>query len=203
MMAKRTKDLIYQGAVEVFSKRGFGDTTMDAIAEQCGVAKGTLYYNFKTKEELFTYVMRRGLSQLTDRLRQALLSTEDPVHKWVRAVESQFRFFEENRAFCHLLVQKIWSADVQGQLSVQEVLSEYFQLLDDQWAAAKARHWIDDRADVQTLSGAFFGMVVIPAARAVLHGGAIDAPERVRTIVKMILRQMKGVSDDELASLGD
>lgn len=202
-MARRTKDLIYQGALEVFSQRGFRETTMEAIAEKAGVAKGTLYYNFKTKEELFIYVMRRGLNHLTERLRAALQAEEDPAKKWRHVIESQFRFFEENRAFCHLLVQKIWSTDVHGQVSLQDLLGEYFLLLDKEWIAAQQRGWIDPDLDVQALSGAFFGMIMVPAARAVLRGGRIDDEKRVHTIVQMMLRQLRGADGHETSTVVD
>jgi len=50
-MTKREKTLIAAGLV--FSKKGFYRATMDEIAQEAAVAKGTLYYNFSGKSRLF------------------------------------------------------------------------------------------------------------------------------------------------------
>jgi AcrR family transcriptional regulator len=44
---------IFAAAYELFAAQGYHRTSMDAIAERAGVAKGTLYWYFKSKRELF------------------------------------------------------------------------------------------------------------------------------------------------------
>lgn len=44
---------ILEAAIALFLERGFGATSMDAIAERAGVSKMTLYARFKQKDELF------------------------------------------------------------------------------------------------------------------------------------------------------
>src|SRR5262249_54972013 len=40
-----------------FGTRGFAATTIESIAEDCGIAKGAVYHHFTSKEALFTAVM--------------------------------------------------------------------------------------------------------------------------------------------------
>jgi len=40
-----------------FGKRGFAATTIDSIAEDCGIAKGAVYHHFASKQALFAAVM--------------------------------------------------------------------------------------------------------------------------------------------------
>ena len=49
----KTKQGILNSAIKVFSTKGYDGATMDDVAIVGGVAKGTLYYHFKSKEELF------------------------------------------------------------------------------------------------------------------------------------------------------
>lgn len=60
----KTKEAIYNASVDVFSQSGYTGAAMDEIAVRAGVAKGTLYYHFKSKEELFLFVMQEGLSYM-------------------------------------------------------------------------------------------------------------------------------------------
>ena len=54
-----TKSRILNAALLEFGERGYYKTTMDHLAEKAGVAKGTLYWNFKSKETLLLAVIDR------------------------------------------------------------------------------------------------------------------------------------------------
>jgi len=49
---EQTRALILETALEMFSERGYEETTMRAIAEKAGVALGNTYYYFRSKEHL-------------------------------------------------------------------------------------------------------------------------------------------------------
>jgi TetR/AcrR family fatty acid metabolism transcriptional regulator len=54
MPKKRVKrQLIIDGAIEVFSRKGFQDSTISEIAQKANVAEGTIYQYFRNKEDLF------------------------------------------------------------------------------------------------------------------------------------------------------
>jgi AcrR family transcriptional regulator len=55
---------ILKQAQLLFQKFGLKKTTMDEIAEACGKAKSTLYYYFKSKEEVFQEVLQMELKNL-------------------------------------------------------------------------------------------------------------------------------------------
>ncbi len=73
------KDKIIVAADEFFSRFGFYKTTMDEIARKIHKAKGVLYYYFRSKEELYTEVVRRELQQVKDELIKAGKAGDDPV----------------------------------------------------------------------------------------------------------------------------
>jgi AcrR family transcriptional regulator len=50
---------------------------MDEIAAQAGVAKGSLYYHFKSKSELFAAVVCEGLADMRRQIARALDSSDD------------------------------------------------------------------------------------------------------------------------------
>ena len=55
---------LYEAAVTLIAEKGFSSTTVDEIAERAGVAKGTVYYNFASKTELFEELLRHGVGLL-------------------------------------------------------------------------------------------------------------------------------------------
>ena len=55
------RELIFKAAVEVFSTRGYHNTTMSEIATAAGIGKGTIYEYFSSKLQLFQQMMEKGI----------------------------------------------------------------------------------------------------------------------------------------------
>jgi len=54
------KQRILTGALEVFKSNGIEGATMDHIAQKSGFGKATLYYYFKSKEDVFSEILEDG-----------------------------------------------------------------------------------------------------------------------------------------------
>ncbi len=67
-MSENTKGKIIGVATKLFSRYGFYKTSMDEIARIARKAKGSLYYHFKSKEELFTEVVKIEMQNLKTEL---------------------------------------------------------------------------------------------------------------------------------------
>ena len=65
---KVRQDLILDGALQVFKSKGIEGSTMDEIALEAGFGKATLYYYFKSKEEVFCAILTNGWKSLWNNL---------------------------------------------------------------------------------------------------------------------------------------
>ena len=63
-----TKDIILHVAGKIFTQHGFSKTTIDGIARAAHKAKGSIYYHFKSKEELFQGVVEKEFQTLRSEL---------------------------------------------------------------------------------------------------------------------------------------
>lgn len=68
---------ILDAALDAFGERGFHGARIDAIAAAAGLSKPNLLYYFRTKEELYTAVLRRTLEMWLEPLRE-LDESRDP-----------------------------------------------------------------------------------------------------------------------------
>lgn len=59
--SSRTRDRILRAAAEVLASRGYGATTLEAIAELAEMKAGSLYYHFASKDRLVTEVLLEGV----------------------------------------------------------------------------------------------------------------------------------------------
>ena len=62
------KQRILKGALEVFKSNGLEGSTMDQIAQQSGFGKATLYYYFKSKEDVFSAILEDGWENIWESL---------------------------------------------------------------------------------------------------------------------------------------
>jgi len=58
------KQAILQAARQVFASKGFEPATLEAVAREAGLAKGTLYLYFKDKEDLYFHTVLQTLESL-------------------------------------------------------------------------------------------------------------------------------------------
>lgn len=72
------KDAILEVASHMLGRRQFSGITMAEVARRCGLAKGTLYLYFRSKEELFLATLERQLADWFDHVAQ-LLSRQEGV----------------------------------------------------------------------------------------------------------------------------
>ncbi len=68
MASEDTRDKILSVANKLFSRFGFHKTSMDEIAKIARKAKGSLYYHFASKEDLFTEIVNKEIVSLKNQL---------------------------------------------------------------------------------------------------------------------------------------
>ncbi|NQV41012.1 MAG: TetR/AcrR family transcriptional regulator [Candidatus Marinimicrobia bacterium] len=95
---------ILQTAERIFARQGYHTTTMEAVAEECGWSKGTLYLYFKSKEDLFFSVLFEKLDRFSAALLADLKASEGVEGKIRGLIDAQFSFFTENKHFFQLVI---------------------------------------------------------------------------------------------------
>jgi TetR/AcrR family fatty acid metabolism transcriptional regulator len=78
---REREDLILQTAEEVLTEKGYHDTSMDEIALRVGIAKGTLYLHFASKEELVMALIERSMPLFLQGIEQIAASALGPRAK--------------------------------------------------------------------------------------------------------------------------
>jgi TetR/AcrR family transcriptional repressor of uid operon len=72
-----TRQRVFEAAVREFGRTGMADADIGAIVSAAGVARGTFYFHFPTKEHALAELTRREEAQMADELTEALASTVD------------------------------------------------------------------------------------------------------------------------------
>ncbi len=79
-MTNRREDILRESA-RLFRERGYERTSVRDIAEAVDMQSGSLFYHFKTKEDILVEVMGMGIDGLISRLNSALQEARTPREK--------------------------------------------------------------------------------------------------------------------------
>ena len=87
---QRRKQELLKIAYGMFISRGYENTSVDDIIEEAGIAKGTYYYYFESKEQMLEEVIGMMIDQETEAARQ-LIRNDIPVLQKIVAIVASVR----------------------------------------------------------------------------------------------------------------
>ncbi len=176
-MARRNKDethsLLLQVATQMLGERGFGSTSVDDIAEKAGVAKGTVYYHFKSKAELVDALITEGLTPLAMRMRAAVDESTSARESLQSLVRTELEFIRENRSFAKLLVRELWQEDRAWRETLLLIRERIVTVIREQIERGIASGELRADLDAQFAASSLFALTAVAA----LDWLALD-PER-------------------------
>lgn len=100
------RDFILQNCEEIFTKNGYKNTSMDMIAEKCGISKPTLYNYFKSKYELFMGLYMRFKNELIEKTNALLAQDKDKTQTIEEIISFSFSFMQQKRDFLKMMMRE-------------------------------------------------------------------------------------------------
>ncbi|MEE9571426.1 MAG: TetR/AcrR family transcriptional regulator, partial [Candidatus Neomarinimicrobiota bacterium] len=97
------KKLILNSALEVFKSKGIEHATMDEIALEADFGKATLYYYFKSKEEIFNTILVTGWITLWDSVEDIVLDENTPRKQFIKIIKRLIELVNDNRPLYEFL----------------------------------------------------------------------------------------------------
>lgn len=85
-------------ARQVFAERGVAKTAVSDIVRAAGVAQGTFYLYFESKDDVVLEVVRQVVSQLAERIESDVASADAPAVERFIALRDALRGFEHDSA---------------------------------------------------------------------------------------------------------
>jgi TetR/AcrR family transcriptional regulator len=134
---QRQKDIV-DAAERIFFSRGFNNATMDEVAEEAELSKGTLYLYFQNKIDLYHAIVCRGMDVLFDLFDKASAGLKTGLEKIEAIGRAYLVFFRQHpnyfNALLHQEIQQIEEQDIQNNpyiLQCQEKGNRIFGLIQD------------------------------------------------------------------------
>ncbi|MGP3971576.1 TetR/AcrR family transcriptional regulator [Streptomyces sp. 6N223] len=162
-----TRRRLYEAAIALIAEQGFSATTVDQIAERAGVAKGTVYYNFAGKTELFEELLRHGVRSLTASLQEVADAAFAERGRAADALDAMARaglgFIARHPAFTRLITTELWRTHRAWHSTLVSVRDETIAVVADVLREGVKSEEFSEDLQVELTAGALVGMVVVAA----------------------------------------
>jgi AcrR family transcriptional regulator len=106
--SKDKRKIVLDAAMIVFSRNGFHETHVDQIADFAGIAKGTVYRYFKSKEEILREIIKANNEALTNEL-MIIFNKDGHILELIKeAIAYYVEFFDSNKDLYKILTHSPW-----------------------------------------------------------------------------------------------
>lgn len=98
------REEIVEAAIKLFGRRGFEATRADDIAAAAGLAKGTLYLYFKSKEAIYGATVTRAVAELQEEIARHSAGVGSFKERFATAIRVRLQFWPAHEATYRLLL---------------------------------------------------------------------------------------------------
>src|SRR2546427_9707203 len=93
---------IIDAAIRVFARNGYYNSRVSDIAREAGIASGTIYLYFKTKDDILVRLFREKMAEWVALLRKEGAAERDPLAKIPKIVALHCRVIQEEPDLPHV-----------------------------------------------------------------------------------------------------
>ena len=122
---------IIDAAVRVFARTGYYNSRVSDIAREAGIASGTIYLYFKTKEEILVTLFREKMAEWVTLVRREVARETDPVAKIRRIVALHFTMIERNPDLAEVVQVELRQGQKFFRGASAHEVSAYFGVITD------------------------------------------------------------------------
>ena len=105
---------IQDAVIRLICREGLNSVTMERVAQETGIAKGTVYLHYRDKQELLDAVKESALAPVIRKFDDALRGDAAPEAKLRACAVEYFSYFEEHRDLFRVLIYEREVVRVQG-----------------------------------------------------------------------------------------
>jgi TetR/AcrR family fatty acid metabolism transcriptional regulator len=120
---------IIEAAVRVFARKGYYNSRVSDIAREAGIAAGTIYLYFKTKDDILVTLFRCKMADFVDTVRKAIAVEPDAARKVRRLVSLHFRILEENPELAEVVQVELRQGQKFFRGASSQEIGAYFALI--------------------------------------------------------------------------
>ena len=126
----KTKRKIFETSMKLFAEKGYDATSIEEITATVGVAKGTLYYHFSSKEEIFKFLVEEGVKLLKNSIVIKTAKLTNSLDKIKAIILIEIKILVKYEDFMRIILSEIWGTSPRSKMC-REYLFQYIQMIQE------------------------------------------------------------------------
>ena len=126
----KTKRKIFETSMKLFAEKGYDATSIEEITATVGVAKGTLYYHFSSKEEIFNFLINEGIKLLQNSVDIKTEKLDSYIDKLKAVILIQIKIVNKYQDFITMLLCQFYGREERNQMC-QKYVYEYIDKIEE------------------------------------------------------------------------
>jgi TetR/AcrR family fatty acid metabolism transcriptional regulator len=187
------RERILRAAIKVFARKGFYATRVSEIAKAAGVADGTIYLYFESKDDVLVSIFEDRITKLLEVLRAEILAGKDVDDRLQRIVQLQLGLLEGQRDLAEVITVNLRQSSRLLKQYATPLFVQYLDLLAGVIAEGQRegslRKDAHPRILARALWGALDGVALTWALGGAEPGGLRKAGEQIVALFLDGLRQ--------------
>lgn len=185
MFLNKTKRKIFETSMNLFAKKGYEATSIEEITSIVGVAKGTLYYHFSSKDEIFNFLVEEGINLLKNSILIKTSKVDNAQDKLKAIILIQIKVLLKYEDFITILLSQIWG-DEPRNIACKNYVFDYINIIEDIIKDGLEKEEFDT-VDPEVLASSIFGFTCSSLLYKIKTQGELDINTLYHEYVNVLL----------------
>lgn len=190
------KETIIRESTRLFLANGYRGTSVKQITEAAGIGRGTLYWYFKSKEEILESIFRKFERGFVEGLMGAVRNCDgDFIAKYKVFHRFATEFARDNRDLAlasNTLMSEIVGTGAEAERVTRAIWERYRLFLEEMLEDGKRDGAVPAEVDSVTCAHVIMASHTGMLVQWFIHGDSFDVPAFVRTVRNFLLKGITG-----------
>jgi TetR/AcrR family fatty acid metabolism transcriptional regulator len=179
---------IIEAAVRIFARNGYYNSRVSDIAKEAGIASGTIYLYFKTKDEILVTLFREKMAEFVATVRKAIAAEPDAVAKLRGLIALHFKLLEDHAEMAEVVQVELRQGQKFFRGASANEVSGYFDLISSVLEEGMAAGLFRNDLPVKTVRKVLFGAMDQMATSWVLGKRGYKLSETADAVADIFLK---------------
>ena len=185
----KTKRKIFEASMKLFAEKGYDATSIEEITATVGVAKGTLYYHFSSKEEIFNFLVEEGIKLLQNSIDIKTSKLPNYIDKLKAIILIQIKIVVKYEDIITILLTQFLGKKARNQ-KCQKLVYEYINKIVEIVKEGIKKGQIK-QGNSQAIASEIYGLICSSLVYKLRNNGQIEIMKLYKEFENTIIQGLK------------
>ena len=172
----------------MFSEKGYDNTSVEEITAIAGVAKGSLYYHFSKKEDIFDMLLKEGFELLKNNIEIKTKNCTTALEKIKAVILIQIKVIVKYEYFLNVVFSQLWGEEEKNK-KCKNAVFQYIKIIEKIVNEGITNGEFYD-GDVEAIASGIFGVTCSSLIYRIKKNRQVDAMQVYNGFIDNVTRTL-------------